>query len=293
MVITHLAGDARTLIAVAVILLLTIVAAGMVRLLITRAIRLATQHDDYDPTGLLFSKRIISGAVYVVGLGCALAQIPKFAVLGHSMLAGAGVLTLVAGLASQQVLSNVMSGVLIVIFKPFRLRDRITVNGLTGTVEDMNLREIVLRDADNNRIVIPNAMVSSNAVVNSHRTDPRVCTALEFGIGYASDIDTALAIMVDEVTRHPLHIDPRTPAQIEAGESAVVARVTALGESAVVLKVWPWAKDADDGFVMSCDLRQRIKQRFDAEGIEIPYPQRTISYRDPAAARASAVSPER
>lgn len=281
---THLLGDARALISVAVILLLTVVVAGAVRLLITRAIRHATQHDDYDPTGLLFSKRIISGGVYVVGVGCALAQIPKFAVLGHSMLAGAGVLTLIAGLASQQVLSNVMSGVLIVIFKPFRLRDRITVNGMTGTVEDMNLREIVLRDADNNRIVIPNAVVSSNAVVNSHRTDPRVCTPLELGIGYDSDIDTALAIMVDEVTRHPLHIDPRTPDEIEAGEPAVVARVTALGESAVMLTVWPWANDADDGFVMSCDLRKRIKQRFDESSIEIPFPQRTISYRDPPTA---------
>lgn len=280
---TTLNSQVHTLIAVLVILLLTVLVTAAVRQLMSRAIRRATQHDDYDPTSLLFARRIVSGGLYVVGVGCALAQIPKFAVLGHSMLAGAGVLTLIAGLASQQVLSNIMSGVLIVIFKPFRLRDRITVNGMTGTVEDMNLREIVLCDPENNRIVIPNSMVNSNALINARRTDPRVCTPIEIGIGYASDIDAALAIMVAEAERHPLHIDPRTSGQIAAGKPVVVARVTALGDSAVMLKLWPWANNADDGFVMNCDLLQRIKQRFDAEGIEIPFPQRTISYREPSA----------
>ncbi|MGN8159226.1 mechanosensitive ion channel family protein [Salinisphaera sp. SWV1] len=287
MLIAYLAGSTRTLIAVSVILLLTVLVTGIVRFLATRAIRHASQHDHYDPTSLLFAKRIVSGGLYVVGIGCALAQIPKLEVLGHSMLAGAGVLTLVAGLASQQVLSNIMSGVLIVIFKPFRLHDRITVNGMTGTVEDMNLRQIVLCDPENNRIVIPNAVVSGNALVNSHHTDPRVCTPIEIGIGYASDIDTALAIMIAEVAGHRLHIDARTPAQVQAGEPPVVARVTALGDSAVMLKVWPWANDPATGFVMRCDLLKSIKQRFDAEGVEIPFPQRTISYREPPAPAAS------
>lgn len=288
---THFLGDARTLIAVSVILLLTVLVAGTVRFLISRAIRHAARHSNYDPTGLLFAKRIVSGGLYVVGIGCALAQIPKFALLGHSMLAGAGVLTLIAGLASQQVLSNIMSGMLIVVFKPFRLRDRITVNGMTGTVEDMNLRQIVLLDAENNRIVIPNAIVSGNALVNSHHTDPRVCTPLEIGIGYDSDIDAALAIMIAETERHSLHIDPRTPPQVQAGDPMVVARVTALGESAVVLKIWPWAKDAADGLTMRCDLLKNIKRRFDAEGIEIPFPQRTIGHRDSPASRKPGASP--
>lgn len=278
---TFFTGEAHTLIAVLAILLLTVIAAAALRQLITRAIRHAAEDSSYDPTSLLFAKRIVSGGLYVAGIGCALAQIPKFAIVGHSMLAGAGVLTLIAGLASQQVLSNIMSGVLIVVFKPFRLRDCITVNGMTGTVEDMNLRQIVLCDRQNNRIVIPNAVVNGNALVNSHRTDPRVCTPIEIGIGYDSDIDKALAIMIAEVERHPLHVDPRPPSAIEAGEPAVIARVTALGDSAVMLKVWAWAGDVDNDFVMHCDLLKSIKQRFDAEGIEIPFPQRTIGYRQP------------
>ncbi|MES1926582.1 mechanosensitive ion channel family protein [Salinisphaera sp. T31B1] len=282
MVETHFLGDARTLAAISVILLITIVVASTVRLLMMRAIRRAMRDTSYDPTGLLFARRIVSGGVYLVGIGCALAQIPKFEVLGHSMLAGAGVLTLVAGLASQQVLSNVMSGVLIVVFKPFRLRDRITVNGLTGVVEDMNLRQIVLRDVENNRIVIPNSIVSSNALVNAHHTDPRMCKKLEIGIGYDSDIDTALAILVEEVERHPLHIDARNPTQIANGEPPVVARVTELGDSAVMLTVWAWASNSADAVVMYCDLLRRVKQRFDAQGIDIPFPQRTLSYAKPA-----------
>jgi small-conductance mechanosensitive channel len=170
-----------------------------------------------------------------------------------------------------------MSGILIVIFKPFKLNDRITIDGMTGSVEDINLRQFVLRDFENNRIVIPNSLVGSNALINFNHTDIRCCKPIEIGIGYGSDIDKALAIMVNEVLNHPLHVDGRTQDQRDKGIAVVIARVIDLGDSSVTLKVWPWAKDAIDGFILKCDLLKSIKQKFDAEGIEIPFPQRTIT----------------
>ncbi len=268
---------AQHLLTAAVIVLITMALAHLVRWGINHAIRRQAADANHDPTSLLFSRRISMAVVYLVGIGLALAQFPRFRDLGHSLIAGAGVITLVAGLASQQVLGNIMSGILIVIFKPFRLNDRITLNGMTGTVEDINLRQIVLRDLENNRIVVPNSMVSTNALINFNHTDTRSCKTIQIGIGYNSDIDLALAIMVDEVLQHPLHIDARTPEQTADGTPEVVARVVELGESAVVVKVWAWARDAADGFVMTCDLLKSIKQRFDREGIVIPFPQRSVT----------------
>lgn len=265
---------------VVVVLLLTLVIARIAKMAFNRAIKRGKLESAFDPTGLLFSRRCIIIIIYMAGLGMALAQIPRFKVVGHSLLAGAGVLTLITGLAAQQMLSNIMSGILIVIFKPFKLGDRITITAMTGTVEDINLRQFVLRDPENNRVVIPNSLVGTNPLVNFNRTDIRSCKIIEIAIGYSSDIDLALSIMVDEVLNHPLHIDGRSPEQKEAGTPEAVARVTGVGESSITLKVWAWAKDSADGFVLYCDLLKSIKQRFNAEGIENPFPQRTISYAD-------------
>ena len=84
--------------------------------------------------------------------------------------------------------------------------------------------------------------------------------------------------MVNEVLNHPLHIDGRTQEQIDKGIPEVISRVVGLGDSSIVLKVWAWAKDSSDGFILNCDLLKIIKQKFDSEGIEIPFPQRTITY---------------
>ena len=89
-----------------------------------------------DLTGYLFLKHIITAIIYIMGIAFALVQIPEFKIVGHSLLAGAGVISIIAGFASQQALSNIMSGIVIVIFKPFRINDKITLRGtFTGTVE--------------------------------------------------------------------------------------------------------------------------------------------------------------
>ena len=117
--------------------------------------------------------------------------------LGHSILAGAGIISLVAGLASQQALSNIMSGFLIVLFKPFKINDRITFNQTyTGTGEEINLRQVILRDFENNRIVVPNSVISSNVIVNSNLNDTKICKMIEIGIGYSSDIISSLLIVI-------------------------------------------------------------------------------------------------
>ena len=182
-------------------------------------------------------------------------------------------------LASQQVLSNLISGVLIIFFRPFKIGDRITINNtFSGVVEDITLRETVLRDIENNRIIVPNSQFSSQILVNANHTDDRICKFIDIGIGYSSDVDSAMAIMSEEIINHPLHIDNRTPEQKANGDPVAIVRVISLGSSSVNLRAWAWAANPPEGFVLQCDLMRNIKGRFDKKNIEIPFPQTTVSF---------------
>jgi len=235
---------------------------------------------EYDATGFRFLKHLVITVIYILGFAFALIQIPEFKIIGHSFLAGAGVISLVAGLASQQALSNIVSGIFLVIFKPFKINDKITINNFVGTVEDINLRQVVLKDAENNRIIIPNSVISNQIIVNTNMQDTKCCKIIEIGIGYDSDIEKALEIIKDEISKHSLFIDNRSEEAKEQNTPLVVARVVALADSSVTLKAWAWANNSSDGFIMYCDLLQSIKKKFDENNIDIPYPQRVITLKN-------------
>lgn len=273
----NLLKDFRLIVAIIIILIITIVLATIVDKLFMRFIRRRLGINDFDSTGYKFLKHLVITIIYILGIAFALIQIPEFKVIGHSLLAGAGVISIIAGLASQQALSNIMSGIFLVIFKPFRINDKITINNFSGVVEDINLRQVVLKDMENNRIIIPNSVISNQIILNTNMNDSKCCKIIEIGIGYDSDIDKALEIMKEEVAKHPLFIDTRTAANKKSNTPLVIARVVALKDSSVNLKVWAWAKDATDGFIMYCDLLHSIKNRFDIERIEIPFPQQVIT----------------
>ncbi|WP_238752386.1 mechanosensitive ion channel family protein [Neolewinella maritima] len=272
----------KILLIMGVILLITLGIATaynyFTRKYIERTIRL--RH--VDPTGYEFIRHIVSAIIYIVGFGLALEQIPELRTLGHSLLAGAGIISVVAGLASQQALSNIMSGVLIVLFKPFKISDRITVQGsFTGIVEHLNLRHVVIRDIENNRIIIPNSVISTEIITNAQLTDERVCKMIDVGVGYASDIDRALAILGEVVAAHPLQLDNRSTADIKAGAPEVVVKVIGLGTSSVNLRAYSWASNTANGFTMYYDVLATLKKRYDAEGIEIPYEYRNVIISNP------------
>ncbi|WP_316634704.1 mechanosensitive ion channel family protein [uncultured Flavobacterium sp.] len=269
--------DFRIIIIIAIIALVTVVL-GAITDKVLRYVLYQKQTDkDYDPTGFKFLKHLIITVIYILGIAFALIQIPEFKIIGHSFLAGAGVISIVAGLASQQALSNIVSGIFLIIFKPFRINDKITINNFVGTVEDINLRQVVLRDTENNRIIIPNSVINNQIIVNTNMFDTKCCKTIEIGIGYDSDIEKALEIMQEEIAKHPLFIDNRTAESKEQKTPLVQAKVVALADSSVNLKAWAWAKNSTDGFVMYCDLLQSIKKRFDEAQIDIPYPQRVIT----------------
>ncbi len=270
-------GDLETLISFFAIIVATVVLAWLFNLVARRYIRKAVLMMDADPTSYQFVRHLVTALIYLLGVGWGLLLLPGFKTIAGSLLAGAGIAAIVVGMASQQVMSHILSGFFLILFKPFRVNDRLKLkDGFTGTVEDITLRHTVLRDLENNRIIVPNAVISNEIIVNTNLSDNRVCRFVEVGIAYDADLEHAIKIMRDEVMKHPQRVDPRTPEQVAAGKPEVEVRVIGLGDSAVNLRAWAWAKDTQSAFNMHCDLLKAIKLRFDAERIEIPFPQRKV-----------------
>ena len=265
------------------IIFLTIIVASVTTRIINLMIKRTEEaEDNEDVTNLVFFKRSVIVLIYITGFSFAIYMVPQLRVIAASLLAGAGLLAVAVGFASQAALSNVIGGLFIVIFKPYKIGDRILVRtDLNGVVEDINLRHTVIRNFENKRIIIPNSVISNEVVINSNYEDNQICKFINMGISYDSDIDLAKEIMRDEVEKHPLSVDARTDEQKEAGEPMVPVRVIMMGDSSVNLRAWSWANNPPDAFVMECDLLESIKKRFDKEGIEIPFPHRTLVYKEP------------
>lgn len=264
------------------ILLITIIVGSITTRIINVMIRRSKEEEDgADVTNLVFFKRSVIVLIYLTGFSFAIYMIPQLRVIAASLLAGAGLFAIAIGFASQAALANVIGGLFIVIFKPYKIGDRILVRtDLSGVVEDINLRHTVIRNFENKRIIIPNSVISNEVVVNSNYEDNKICKFIDMGISYDSDIDLAREIMKDEILKHPLFIDNRTEEQIEEGEEIVPIRVIMMGDSSVNLRAWSWAENPLDAFFMGCDLLESIKKRFDKEGVEIPFPHRTLVYKD-------------
>lgn len=230
-----------------------------------------------DPTNYQFLRHVITAIIYVLGFSWAVYAVPNLRTVANSLLAGAGILAVAVGFASQHALSNIISGIFIVVFKPFRVNDRLHIrNQFNGIVEDITLRHTVIRDFENRRILIPNSVISDEVIVNSDFEDDKICKFFELGISYDSDIDRARAIIQEEALAHPLLLDNRSDEDRRAGKPPVLVRVIGLGEYSVNLRAYLWAVNAGDAFALACDLFESVKKRFDAEGIEIPFPYRTI-----------------
>lgn len=262
------------------ILLGTIILANIVSRIYKKLVERSVDNDDHLTT-YRFLGNSIATVIYVIGFSFAIWNIPFLKPVAQSVVAGAGILAIAVGFASQQSLGNIISGFFIVISKPYKINDRITFSdGLVGVVEDIGLRHTVIRNFENQRIIIPNSIISNERLVNAHYEEPKVCRFVDVGISYDSDIDLAKKIMAEEIENHELSIDNRTPEEKKDKEPIVSVRVVMLAESSVNLRAWAWADNPPDGYILFTDVIESIKKRFDREGINIPFPQRTVSYLD-------------
>lgn len=263
-----------------VILLLALLLTLWVRRLIHKFISASSIHLRVDPTKYNFIKNAASLIIFTLAAFLIIFTVPELRSLGTTLIASAGVVTAVLAFASQAALSNIVSGVFIVIFKPFRVDDIIRMeDGKSGVVEDITLRHTVIKDFQNQRIIVPNAVISNQTVVNAHIGDERMKRQLFFGISYDSNIDKAFAIITEEAENHPLSMDGRNEVEKANGWPMIKCRVIGFGDSSVNLRADVWCNSPEESWELFCDLNKSIKERFDNEGIEIPFPYRTVVYK--------------
>jgi len=214
-----------------------------------------------EATAVMFLRKVAYVLLLVVLL---LAVLQVVGVPMTSMFAVLGAAGLAIGLALKDSLSNIASGVMLVTLKPFRVGDIVTIAGETGKVEAVSIFQTQLRGADNQTIVLPNSLITTDSIINLTPSETRRIE-LVIGIGYQDDVGTARAAAL-EVMRS----DPRV-----LPEPAPDVLVYSLGDNSVNLGIRCHARNADH-FVTKCELTERIKVAFDDAGITIPFPQREV-----------------
>ena len=261
-------------------LIVATILSRILRFVMNRFFIRSSQKLNVDHTKYNFLKNAVSFLVFLSAFIVIFVMIPELKALGLTLTAGAGVITAVLVFASQQAFSNIISGIFIVIFQPFRVNDHIKIGELyVGYVEDITLRHTVIRNYENRRIVIPNSVISSETIVNSNIVEDKICNFFEIGISYDSNIDTAMEIIRSEAINHPNFVDNRTDEEKQNNVPSVIVRVINLADWSVNLRAYIWSENSPSGFIMKADLRKSIKERFYKEGIEIPFPYRTLVFK--------------
>ena len=260
--------------------IVTIILATLSNAIFNRVITQKIQANE-NPTSYKFLKYVTTSFIYVIGAILAALAFPGLKGIAQTAVGGAGILAVIIGVASQEALANLVGGFFIIIFKPFQVSHIIKVTDtMVGEVMDITLRHTVIRNYQNKMIVIPNSIINKEKVINYNLGETTCCQWIELGISYDSDIDLAKEIIRSECEVHPNLIDRRTMIEIKNKDPKVVVRVISLDDSSVTIRGWAWAKDFPSAFTMKCDLLESIKKRFDKEGIEIPFPHRTLVFKN-------------
>ncbi|MHC4695766.1 MAG: mechanosensitive ion channel family protein [Planctomycetota bacterium] len=193
-----------------------------------------------------------------------ISAVQKLGVPTTSFVAVVGAAGLAVGFALQGSLANFAAGVMVIIFRPFKAGDFVEAGGVSGAVEEVQIFATVLKTPDNKRVIVPNSAITGGTITNYSANETRRVD-LVFGIGYGDDIKKAKDALEDILAQ-----DER----VLKDPTATIA-VAELADNSVNLVVRPWVKTLDYWDVLF-DVTEAVKQRFDAENISIPFPQRDL-----------------
>ncbi|MFV1951029.1 MAG: mechanosensitive ion channel family protein [Nitrospinota bacterium] len=182
-----------------------------------------------------------------------------------------GVGSLAVGLAAKDTIANMISGFIIMIDRPFRPGDRVQLaSGEIGDVEHIGIRSTKIKTYDNTILVVPNSEMSNNKVININYPDSKIKSRIEVGIAYGSDIEKAKRIMIEAALSIPVVLNDPEP----------VAFFLSFGDSALNLLLIFWVENYRDRLIATDMINSIINERYNQEGIEIPFPIRTIYHRE-------------
>jgi small conductance mechanosensitive channel len=223
-----------------------------------------------DETVVRYILRIKNLAIFLIAALVYASLVPSLRALVGAFVAGAGVTALVLGFAAKSALGNVISGLFLAIYRPFRIGDKVTIEDEYGTVEDITLRHTVVRTWEYKRLVIPNEKIDGMTLINYSIVDPLMLCTVELGVSYDTDIDLARRLILEEANICPHRLE-------KADEPWV--RVISHTDFAIKLRLYVWVPDMDAAWLAKFWLLEHIKKRFDQEGVEIPFPYRTVVFK--------------
>lgn len=234
------------------------------RLLVAVVVRIAKavmRRANVDPMLVHFIASILTGLLVLVVV---IAAIDQIGVDTTSFVALIGAAGLAVGLALQKSLSNFSSGVMLILFKPFKVGDYVEAAGTAGLVIEIRIFNTTMNTPDNKLVIVPNGAIYENTIVNYSALDTRRID-LVFGVSYGDDLKLA-----KEILQQVLAADDRVMSDPEP-----IVRVAALADNSVNFDVRPWVK-RNDYWTVRADIIEKVKLTFDANGITIPFPQRDV-----------------
>jgi len=229
--------------------------------ILVRALRKVMQRQEVDETLETFVCNLVRMVLLVLVI---IAAIGALGIQTTSFIAIFGAAGLAVGLALQGSLSNFASGVLIVLFRPYRVGDFVEAAGISGSVEQVQILTTVLKTGDNKQIIVPNGQIMDSIITNYSANDTRRVDMV-VGVSYDDNLDKVRDTIQELVAADDRILD----------EPACTIAVSELADSSVNFVVRPWVKTSDYWGVMF-DLTEAIKKRFDKEGIAFPFPQQDV-----------------
>lgn len=220
-----------------------------------------------DETLIKFLENIV---YYILMIVVLLSALGKLGVETTSFLAILGAAGLAIGLALKDSLGNFASGVMIILFKPFKVGDVVNAAGVTGSVKEVGIFNSVFITPDNQKIIIPNGAITSGSITNINANDTRRVD-LVVGIGYDDDIKKTKDVLTSILNSNELILQ----------EKGITIAVSELADSSVNFVVRAWVK-TPDYWTVKFGLTEEIKLTFDKEGISIPYPQQDVHHHNQA-----------
>lgn len=260
------------------VLAVTFLLAKLVNRVMRRLVDRHRKTNSGAATVLGFARYIAVAAVYFAGVMVVVYSIPLLSSAVRTLLTAGGVIAVVAGLAAQEALGSVVSGMMILAFKPFRMGDvvRYIDNDISGVIEEITLHHTAIRTWENKRVIIPNSKMNSAIIENADYADSKVCVFMQIGITYESNVEMAKKLLAEEILQQPDFLDVRTPEQKAAGAPPVQVVLLELADSSVILRASLWAKDNSTAFSLKCKVLENIKKTYEQNGIDIAYPHLVV-----------------
>ena len=248
-------------------------------LVINRMLRLAVERVlargsrvHIDRTRVKFMSQLIQMIVYIISFFVYARLIPALSNLGNAGLASVGVLSVVAGLAAQNTLGNLIAGISLLLYRPFNVGDRLQVaapTGLeTGEVESLSLGYTILKTDDNRRVVVPNSLMASQTTINMTRDDARAVCSVPVAVSLDADIDQTRAILLEIAGKNP------KTQKIDG------CAVTHLDGTVLELTLSVWCRDSVIAGSLKTELLEAIKNQFALKGIKLAPVNRVITIKN-------------